>query len=58
MSKTKVTCGLWNILSDGLSLGEFMTKQGDDLVKWENRRDKIVNILAEMLKECDLVVYS
>lgn len=52
-----VTCGMWNILSDGLSKGEFMTKFGDDAtIKWNNRKDKIVNILSEMFTKCDMVV--
>lgn len=47
-------CGVWNILADGLSAGEFMTDGGD--IDWQIRREKIIDCLTNMLRVCDFVV--
>ena len=54
----KINVGTWNLLSDGLSMGEFLSDGGDSLVvDWgcedgfpsEDRRgDKIVNVISNL----------
>ena len=48
--------GFWNMLADGLSQGEFMTRGGDiQTTAWNARKHKIVDVLVEMLYSCDIV---
>jgi hypothetical protein len=41
--------GLWNILADGLSEGEFLTARGKLDTMWICRRERIVEILKNMI---------
>jgi hypothetical protein len=41
--------GLWNILADGLSEGEFLTARGKMDTMWVCRRERIVEILKNMI---------
>ena len=54
----KIKVGTWNLLSDGLSMGEFLSDHGDKLaIEWgcddgfptdEGRGDKIVNVISNL----------
>jgi hypothetical protein len=44
---------LWNILADGLSAGEFLTKNGVDDIDWTQRRDRIVSSISKF--DVDLI---
>ena len=49
--KFNLRTGTWNLLADGLSLGEFLTPTGDpDSVYWGNRLPKIVNCLSKFFE--------
>lgn len=51
-----VKVGLWNMLSDVLGVGEFLTLGGDDKnVKWGARKHKVVAVLRQMLEQLDVV---
>lgn len=51
------TIGTFNILAHGLSEGEFLSQGGDiESINWDKRRNKVINVLAEMLTICDVVV--
>jgi hypothetical protein len=53
-----LTVGFWNILADGLSAGEFMSRTPDEslnIALWEKRGPKVARILSEMLQTCALV---
>ena len=39
----------WNILADGLALGEFMTNGGDEVCCWKNRGPKIASGIHALL---------
>lgn len=39
---------VWNILADGLSHGEFLTKNGIEDIDWNRRRDRIVSSIKKM----------
>lgn len=53
----RFTVGTFNILSAGLSEGEFLSEGGDsESIAWPIRKDKIVNVLSKMLKVCDVIV--
>lgn len=39
----------WNILADGLGLGEFMTNGGDEVCCWKNRGPKIASGIHALL---------
>jgi hypothetical protein len=52
-----LSCGIWNILADGLANGEFMTNGGDIInVDWNTRRSKILECIEQMLNICGFVV--
>ncbi|KAJ1410196.1 hypothetical protein B484DRAFT_482795, partial [Ochromonadaceae sp. CCMP2298] len=48
--------GSFNLLADGLSADEFLCQGGDASTSWEQRGDKLVTILSNMLLSCDAVV--
>jgi len=43
-----INVATWNILADGLSYGEFLSADGDEEIKWENRGNRIVDSLKKM----------
>jgi uncharacterized protein (DUF924 family) len=50
----KVGLCFWNMLADGLARDEFSTWGGDDMLTWGARSPKIIDILAEGLRKCDI----
>jgi hypothetical protein len=53
---TVVKLGLWNMLADGLSTGEFMSKGGDaKCCVWDARKHKVAAVIREMLGTLDIV---
>ena len=52
-----ISVGSFNILADGFSSNEFLCDGGDNKsTRWNQRRDRLVQVLSKMLKECDVVV--
>jgi len=54
--ESTVGVATWNILADGLALGEFMNKGGDSVVLWENRGPKVVSFIHKMLSTPEISV--
>ena len=48
--------GSWNLLARGLEIDGFLTVDGLPSVEWKSRRDKVVNVLNNMLKVNEVVV--
>ena len=53
---TYVNIGMWNMLASNLAQGEFMSRSDEPFLWWETRRDKVINVIQEMLDKCDAVV--
>ena len=52
-----LSVGSFNILSDGLSNGEFLCEGGDkQSCDWRVRRERIAAVIVSMLETCDVVV--
>lgn len=54
----KIKFGFWNQLADGLGLGEFLSKDGDESIVWANRSNGVLSIVSALLEECDIVVLA
>jgi hypothetical protein len=53
---TTIKVGFWNMLSDGLSQGEFLSSGGDaNNTTWDKRKVMVVSVLRDMLTKCDVV---
>lgn len=48
--------GTYNILPSGMCTREFVSPDGDALMKWSVRRYAVVEVLNRMLSACDVVV--
>lgn len=54
---SNIKIGTFNILSKGLGRGEFLSQGGDEIsVSWDLRAPRIINVLSEMFKTCDVIV--
>ena len=51
-----LSVGLYNVLADGLALGEFATYEGDAELVWVSRGPKVVEVIVAMLERYDVVV--
>lgn len=51
-----INVGTFNMLADRLASNEFMCESGDEIsVLWSQRRDKLINIINNMLQQLDIV---
>jgi len=48
----------WNILADGLALGEFMNRGGDQIAYWKNRGPKVASGIHAMLSSGNIGIVA
>jgi len=56
LHESTVGVATWNILADGLSLGEFMNKDGDSVVLWQNRGPRVASCIQKMLSTPEISI--
>jgi hypothetical protein len=51
-----VRIGQWNMLASNMAQGEFLSSGGEHGLWWNNRKNRVIQTIAEMLQTCAAVV--